>query len=78
MTAGKEWVEYEKRTSSETRAAWRKMNPPTVAEKNAEKVWKTVAWAIYDGDVLVMKALRSILRWWDCDLVDEQEGVHGV
>ena len=34
-----------------------------MAEKNAEKVWKTMAWATYDGDVLVVKALRSILRW---------------
>ena len=48
------------RTSREIRAKWRKMKLPTMAEKNAEKIWKTVAWATHDGDVPVMKA-RSFL-----------------
>ena len=34
-----------------------------MVEKNAGKVWPTMAWATYDGDVLLMKALRSILGW---------------
>ena len=45
------------------RATWRKMKLPTMAEKNAEKVSETVARATDDGDIPVMKALRSILRW---------------
>ena len=35
----------------------------SLAEKNAEKVWKTKAWATYEGDVPVTKASRSTLRW---------------
>ena len=61
--AGEDWVEYRKRTSGRMRAKWRKMQLATTAQKNVEKVWKTVAWAVYDGDVPVMKALRSILSW---------------
>ena len=33
-----------------------------MAEKNAEKIWKTMTWATYD-EVPVMRALRSILGW---------------
>ena len=33
------------------------------ADKNAEKIWKTMAWAACGGAVPVMKVLRSILRW---------------
>ena len=36
---------------------------PTTVVKSAEKAWKTIVWATYDGDALVMMALRSILRW---------------
>ena len=36
--------------SKEMRAKWREVELPTMAEKNAEKVWKTMAWATYDGD----------------------------
>ena len=45
MKAGEDWVEYRKKTSWEMRAKWRKMKFPTMAEKNAEKVWKTMVWA---------------------------------
>ena len=45
------------------RVKWEKMKVPTMDEKNAWKVWTTMAWATYDGDVPVMIALRSILRW---------------
>ena len=34
-----------------------------MAERNAEKTWKPMAWAVYDGDVTVVKTLRSLLRW---------------
>ena len=60
---GEEWVEYRNRTSRKMGAKWRKTELPTMAERNAEKVWKTMAWATSDGDVPVVKALRSILRW---------------
>ena len=39
------------------------MKLPTMADENAENIWKTMAWASYDGDVPVMKAPRSLLRW---------------
>ena len=61
--AGEEWVEDRKRNSKEVKAKWRKMQLPTRAVKIAEKVWKTMAWASCDGDVLVMNAPRSTLRW---------------
>ena len=41
MQAGEEEVAYSERTPREMRAFWRKMNLPTVAEKNAESFWKT-------------------------------------
>ena len=39
--AGEGWVDYRTRTSKDMRTMWRKMKLPTMAEKNAEKVWKT-------------------------------------
>ena len=51
MKSGGEWVEYSKRTSRELRATWRQVNLPTMAENNAEKVWKTTALVTNDGDV---------------------------
>ena len=48
------------------------MKLPTMAEKNAEKGFrKTMAYATYDGDVLV-KALRSILMA-DFELLEDLE-----
>ena len=57
------WVVFRKRTSGEMRVKWRTMEFTSTAEKNVERVSKTMAWATYDGDVLVVKALRSLLRW---------------
>ena len=54
-------MEYRKITSREMRVKWRKMELPTIAEKNAAKLRKTMVWATHDGDVLVMTALRSSL-----------------
>ena len=51
MKAREEWVEYRKRTSRPMRAKWREMNLPTMA------------WVTHDGDVPVLKARRSMLRW---------------
>ena len=61
--AEQNWVVFRKRTSGEMRVKWRTMKFTTTAEKNVERVSKTMAWATYDGDVLVVKALRSLLRW---------------
>ena len=41
------------------RAKWRKMKLPTMAEKNAEKVWKTMAWATYN--VMIDSEMAD---WW--------------
>ena len=35
------------------------------------KHWKAMSWAVYDGDLPVMKALRSIFEVEDDDLVDK-------
>ena len=45
MKAGEDMVNCRKRTSKEMRAKWRKMKLQTMAEKNAQKIWKTMAWA---------------------------------
>ena len=53
---------------------WRKMKLPKMTEHDAEKVWITMAFATYDGDVPLMKALRSSLRWrTTTDFVQEQQ-----
>ena len=36
---------------------------PLLKEKIANKFWTTVTWAVYDEDVPIMLALRSILGW---------------
>ena len=45
------------------RVCWRKMVPPLLSEKIAYKIWTTMRWAVYDGDVPIMLALRSLLGW---------------
>ena len=35
----------------------------TLSGSNCGKIWTTMNWAIYDGDVPNMRALRSILGW---------------
>ena len=62
-----------KRTPRKVRVQWMEMNFLTKAEKNAEKLEKTMVWATHDGNVLVMEAIRSILRWAVYKLVEEQE-----
>ena len=37
------------------------MGLPLRTEKIANKIWTTVTWAVYDGDVPIVLALRSIL-----------------
>ena len=46
------------------RATWRKMKLPTMAENT---------WATHDGDVLVMKSPRSVLRWRTYSMVEDKE-----
>ena len=46
-----------------------------MAKKCAEKIWKCVARATYDGEVLVMKSLRSIFERADNNIMEEQEGL---
>ena len=36
---------------------------PLLTEKIASKMSTTTTWAVYDGDVPIMQALRSILGW---------------
>ena len=42
------------------RAKWRKKKLPMMAGNNPEKIWKTMAWAISDSDVPVMKSAWSM------------------
>ena len=39
------------------------MGLPSLTEKIASKIWTTMTWAVHDGDVLVVQAVRSILGW---------------
>ena len=55
------WVTYRIRTSRSMRTIWKKMGLPLLTEKIASKMWTTMTWAVYDGDVPIILALRSIL-----------------
>ena len=57
------WEGYKTRTSRFMRVCWRKMGLPLLTEKIASKIWTTTTWAVFDGDVPVLQALRSILGW---------------
>ena len=51
------------------------MGLPTMVEKVVDKFWTIVNWATYDGEVLVMRALRSILGGTgasECDKMEAQ------
>ena len=37
--------------------------PADDGRKNSGNIWETLTWAIYDGEVPVMRVLRSILGW---------------
>ena len=39
------------------------MGLSSLAEMCADKVWKTIAWAVYEGEVPVLKAQRSVIGW---------------
>ena len=63
MRPDETWVGYKIRTSRFMRVCWRKMGPPLLLKKIANKIWTTVTWAMCDGDVPMLLALRSILCW---------------
>ena len=63
------WVTNKIRTSRFVRICWRKMGLPLLSHKIADKIWTTMTCAVFDGDVPVMLALRSLLglrttAWW--------------
>ena len=53
MKAGEDGPGYKKGTSWDVRATWRKMQLPTMVEKNAEKVWKPKGWRSCDDGTAV-------------------------
>ena len=63
MQTGEEWEAYKARTARMLRTRWKKLGLPSLAELCAEKVWKTMAWAVHEGEVPVLKALRFVIGW---------------
>ena len=59
----KHGVEYRNRTAQSLRKSWRKIGLPLLTEKIASKIWTAVTWAVYEGDVPIMRALLSMLGW---------------
>ena len=59
----KTWEAYKIRTSRFQKNSWRKIGVLLLTEKIASKIWTTMTWAVNDGDVPIMLALRSILVW---------------
>ena len=45
------------------RSKTEKMGLPLLTEKVAGEIWIAVTWAVFDCDVPIMLALRSILGW---------------
>ena len=54
---------YKVRTARMLRIRWKKMGLSSLAELCAEKVWKTMVWAVHEGEIPVLKALRSVIGW---------------
>ena len=63
MNTGGNWVNHRKRTAHSLRVKWKKVGLPLLTEKIVDKNWTTANWAVYDGEVPVLKALRSMLGW---------------
>ena len=63
MKQDETWVGYRMRTSTSLRKSWRKKGLPLLTEKIASKIWTTMTWAVCDGDVHILLALRSFLVW---------------
>ena len=69
MIPSESLVNYTIRTAKSLRIKWKRMDLPLLNEKIVDKIWTTMNWAIHDGDVPIMKVLRSILgrrttTWW--------------
>ena len=47
------------------------MGLPLLTGTIASKIWITMTWAVYDGDVPIMLALRSIVAWRNDRLVEK-------
>ena len=61
MQPSEEWVTYEVRIARMLRTRRKKIGMSSLAELCAEKVWKMMAWAVYDGEFPVLKALRLVI-----------------
>ena len=59
----KDWVAYKAHTARMLRIRWKKMDLFSLEELCAETVWKTIAWAVNEGEVPVLKALRYVIGW---------------
>ena len=57
---GEEWGSHKARPARMLRIKWRKIRLSSLAELCAEKVWRTMAWAVCEGEVPVLNALRSV------------------
>ena len=56
---GESWVTCKVRTPRFMRVCWRKMGMPLQSEKIGKKIWTSMSWAVYDGDVPIMLAPRT-------------------
>ena len=63
MYAGESWVGNRKKDRSLIEHQLEENGSPVVGRKSVDNLWTTVNWAIYGGEVLEMRALRSILGW---------------
>ena len=61
MQPGEEWVTYKVRIARMLRTRWKKLGLPSLAELCAEKVWKMMVWAVFYGEVLVLKSIIDLL-----------------
>ena len=54
------------------------MKLPVMAENNAERVWKTMAWATCDGEVPAMKAQVHACATYECLNMETTSGFHNT
>ena len=64
--SGRKRVTYKVRIARMLRHKWKKMGLSSLAELCVEKVWKTMVWAVCNGEVFVLRASRSVrtTTWW--------------
>ena len=61
--AGRNLGELQNKNIAVHEGLWRKKGLPLLTEKITNKIWTTMTGAVYDGDVPIMLALRSIFGW---------------